>query len=136
MSMVMAAMSFKTKDVISVLRVTVSYYAERLAGNVDGFVNIRIGESGVNEVVVVVREEYSAANAFRYPLLMEHEVVVVRNAQVEQRRNSADVKVEAVVRSSFDKLFFQASTLVDEYLRTVETLHFLNAGNSGGKWNS
>ena len=136
MSMVMAAMSFKTKDVISILRMTVSYYAERFAGNVNGFVNIRIGESGVYEVVVVVREEYSAANAFRYPFLMEHEVVVVRYAQVEQRRNSADVKVEAVVRSSLDKLFFQTSTFVDEQLRTVETLHFLNAGNSGGKGNS
>ena len=53
----MAAMSFKTKDVISVLRMTVSYYAECFAGNVNGFVNIRIGESGVYEVVVASGEK-------------------------------------------------------------------------------
>ena len=39
-------------------------------GDVDGFGDVGFGEGGVDEVVVVVGEEYSPLDALRDPLLM------------------------------------------------------------------
>ena len=54
-------------------RMSFSENFEGFSCYVNGLCDVGVGESGVDEVVVVVCEEHAAADAFGNPFLMEHQ---------------------------------------------------------------
>ena len=59
---------------------------ERILRNINGVSYILVGQGRVEEMVVVARDEYAALDHLCDPLLMEHERIVIRKAQIEQGR--------------------------------------------------
>ena len=47
-------------------------HAEGIVGDINGQADIRIGEGGVDEMVVMAGDEQAAGYALRHPFLMEH----------------------------------------------------------------
>ena len=82
---------------------TGSYNRECIIGNVSRKCNIFIAQSGVDEVIVMRRKEQTSRNAFRDPLLVKHQAVVVRDPQVEQRRLARHNKIKSVFGSRLFK---------------------------------
>ena len=74
-----------------------SHNAKGVLGNVDGQLNIILGNRGIHKVIVVRRQEQPAADALGNPLLVEHQAFIVGNAQIEQRRLAGHHQVKAVL---------------------------------------
>jgi len=112
---------------------SLSHNLKCFLGDIDGFGDVGVGEGGVDEVVVVVGEEYSPLDALRDPLLMEHQSGVVGYAEVEERGRARDAEVEAVAICGGDESRFELFALFDESARHIEPLHLVYAGNSRGE---
>lgn len=106
---------------------------ESLVGDVDRFRDIGIGESGVDEVVVMIGKEDSALDALGDPLLMEHQRGIVRDSEVEQRGDARDAQIESVLVSGGNETFLELRSLLDQHLRRADALHLVDAGNSRGE---
>ena len=76
---------------------------ECFVGYLDRMLDIGIGKSVVDKVVVVTCEENASLDALCDPCLMEHHCVVVGNSEVEERRLAGNNKVKSVVLSCFLK---------------------------------
>ena len=103
---------------------------ERILRNINGVSYILVGQGRVEEMVVVARDEYAALDHLCDPLLMEHEGIVIRKAQIEQRRLAGDDKMEAVVRGSSLETLADLETLLAEDGGSVELLHLVDAGDT------
>ena len=113
-------------------------FSEDLEGvpcDVHGFGDVRIGQGGVDEVVVVIREEYAAADTFRDPFLMEHQRRIVRQAEIEERRRTADAERESEIGGGFRKFAAEFRTFFHQNTRTVELFQLFDARDPGGKRN-
>ena len=75
-------------------------------------------------------------DVYKRQLLMEHEGIVIRKAQIEQRRLAGDDKMEAVVRGSSLETLADLETLLAEEGGSVELLHLVDAGDTCGERDS
>ena len=112
---------------------SLSHNLKCFLGDIDGFGDVGVGEGGVDEVVVVVGEEYSPLDALRDPLLMEHQSGVVGYAEVEERGRARDAEIEAALLGGGDESRSELFALFDEGARHIEPLHLVYAGNSRGE---
>lgn len=78
-------------------------HVERFIGYVDGFLDILIGQGRVDKVVVVVRKEHAALDAFGNPLLVQVQRRIVGKAQVRQGFNTRHMQVKAIVGGGFEQ---------------------------------
>ena len=90
--------------------------------DIDGERNIFIRDSGIQEMIVMTREEQAARNAFRYPFLMEHQAVVIRNAKIKQRGLSGHNKPETMRGCRRGKALRQLGAFFSEKPRRVKRL--------------
>lgn len=81
-------------------------YAERFIGDVDGFLNVLIGQGRIDEVVVVVCKEHATLDTFGNPLLVQVQRRIVGKAQVRQGFNTRHMQVKAIVGSGFEQTAF------------------------------
>ena len=110
-----------------------SHNPECFLCDIDGFGDVGIGEGSVDEVVVVVGEEYATLDALGDPLLMEHQRGVVGYAEVEERGCARDAEIETIALGGRDEPRFELFTLFDEGARHIKLLHLVYAGNSRGE---
>ena len=61
-------------------------YAEGIVSDVHSQGDVRLGNGGIDEMVMMAGDEEASADALRHPLLVEHQAVVVGDAQIEERR--------------------------------------------------
>ena len=95
------------------LGIAFTHYFVRFVRNFPSVLDVLIAECIVDEVVVVVREEYAALYALAYPVLMDNaRRKVVRKAQIEHTRFACDAEVESVVFCDFFKFVFKQNDVV------------------------
>ena len=102
-------------------------------GDVGGKRDIGIAERGIDEVVVMRGEEQPARNALGNPLLMQHQAVVIGDAQIEQRGLARNNEVKAVLCPRSAERGRELLTLLAEEARRVELFHLVDGGDAGGK---
>ena len=84
-------------------------------------------------MVVVTGEEQAARDALRHPLLMQHQAVVVGDAQVEQRRLAGYHQIKPVRLGRLLKTVGQLRAQPAEQRGRIQPLHLVQTGDAGGE---
>ena len=90
-----------------------------------------VPDCGVEEMVVMGSNEQSAGDTLGDPLLMKHEVVVVGDAEIKQRRFAGNDQIKAVFLPCRDKGVGQLRAVLAESGGGVQTLHLADARDAG-----
>ena len=120
-------------DVLQRVGVAGCHNRKGIVGDVGGKRDIGIAERGVDEVVVMRGEEQPARNALGNPLLMQHQAVVIGDAQIEQCGLARNNEVKAVLRARSAERGRELLALFAEEARRVELFHLVDGGDAGGK---
>ena len=120
-------------DILQCVRVALRHDFKGVVGDVGGKRDVGVAEGGVDEVIVVRREEQPARDALGDPLLMQHQAIVVGDAQIEQRRLARDDEVKAVLDTRSAERRCELLALLAEEARRVELFHLVDGGDTGGK---
>ena len=78
------------------LRVPRSDYGKSIVCNIHSQSHILVRNGCVEKMVVMTGQEEATADTLRHPLLVQHQTIIIGNAQIEQSRFAGDHQVKTM----------------------------------------